>query len=85
MSVELGKWFKVTSGPHRGRSGVVDLIEERPNGTFYRVTNPSMIVGRFQAEQLEPIASPLGDYRSQIEPEVYQRALDMLTGGRVKA
>lgn len=80
MTPTKGNWFKVTAGPHRGREGVCDLIDERPNGTFYRISNREMIVGRFPADMLEPTTQPV--YESQVAPEVRQGMLDLMMGRR---
>jgi hypothetical protein len=77
MTPELGKWYRIVSGPHRGRSGVCDLIQDYPSGRRYRITNREMIVGRFAADQLAKSTHDV--YASQISPETYQRALDLLT------
>lgn len=80
MTPTIGHWYRVTSGPHRGRKGVCDLVDERPNVTLYRIVNPQMIVGRFHADQLTPIANPSRAYVSQVSPETQQAALDVLMG-----
>ena len=80
MNPELGKWYRVTTGPHRGREGVCDLIEPRRNGTFYRISNSEMIVGRFAADMLAETTQ--GEYVSQVSPETFQAALDLLMGRR---
>lgn len=82
MIPEIGRWYRVTSGPHRGRFGVCDLVDTRPNGIFFRITNPQMIVGRFTADMLEPTNNPQTGYVSQVPADVTQRAMDLLTKGR---
>ena len=76
MIPELGKWYRVTTGPHRGREGVCDLIQEYPVGTRYRISNQTEIVGRFAADMLAPTTQ--GEYVSQVSPATYQAALDLL-------
>jgi hypothetical protein len=82
---QIGTWQRVTSGPQRGATGVVDNIRDFPTGTFYRLVDPitKVVVGRFKDEQLESTAAPA--YQSQVTPETRQRAFDLLTGGKVKA
>ena len=81
MTPELGTWQRVTSGPHRGRTGVVDLIKTEGAGTRYRLSHPHLKepVGRFPAEMLEPIAAPV--YESKVDAQTTQKALGLLMKG----
>jgi hypothetical protein len=78
MQPEIGRWYRITSGPQRGQSGVFDIERTFPTGTVYRLVDPvtKVVVGRFRAEQLEPTSAP------QHEPKVVgaprQAALDMM-------
>lgn len=74
----IGGWFRVTTGPQRGASGVVDHERAFPTGTYYRLVDPSekRIIGRFRAEQLEPTTAP--EYVSKVDAAVQQRAMELL-------
>ena len=78
MTPELGTWMRITRGPHRNKTGVIDLISEFPLGTFFRVTNPhdKLCHGRFPADQLEPIEAP--SYESKIDAQTMQTMMDLL-------
>jgi hypothetical protein len=77
----IGTWQRVTTGPQRGQSGVVDFIRDFPTGRYYRITNPEtkQVIGRFRAEQLEPTSAP--QHESKVPAEARQRAFDLLTKG----
>jgi len=74
----IGTWYRVTQGPQRGATGVVDHERTFPTGTFWRLVNPDTktVVGRFRAESLEPTTAPV--YASKVTPAVRQQAMDML-------
>jgi Fe2+ or Zn2+ uptake regulation protein len=79
---EIGRWYRVISGVHRGKEGVVDLIKTEGAGTRYRLNHPHQheYIGRFAAEQLAEINAP--KYVSQLSPEVQAEALRLVTTGR---
>jgi hypothetical protein len=78
MEPEPGQWFRVTSGPQRNATGVFDLERTFPTGTFFRLVDPvtKIVVGRFRAEQLEPISAP--QHKPLVTGAPRQAALDML-------
>lgn len=78
MTPEIGRWYRVTSGPQKGCHGVCDLITDYPVGTRYRITNRCQVVGRFPAEML--VESPQAAFESTVSPEIRQAALNLLTG-----
>jgi hypothetical protein len=80
---EIGREYKVISGPHRGREGVCDLIKTEGVGTRYRLTNREGYVGRFAAEQLAEIAPK--KHVSKVSEETQNAALDLMMAGRKRA
>jgi hypothetical protein len=80
---EIGRWYKVISGIHRGKQGVCDLIKTEGVGTRYRLTNETEHVGRFPAEMLAEINPP--KYASKVSEETHNAALDMMMAGRKRA
>jgi hypothetical protein len=79
---EIGRWYRVISGPHRGKEGVVDLIKTEGAGTRYRLNHPHQheYIGRFAAEQLAEINPP--KYISKIDDAVAEDALRLIMTGR---
>ncbi len=75
---EIGRWYRVIMGIHRGKEGVVDLIKTEGAGTRYRLSHPHTKepVGRFAAEQLAEINPP--KYVSKLSEELQQQALNLL-------
>jgi hypothetical protein len=82
---EIGRWYKVISGIHRGKEGVCDLIKTEGAGTRYRLNHPHLkeSVGRFAAEQLAEINPPR--YVSKVSEETQNEALDLMMAGRRRA
>jgi hypothetical protein len=77
---EIGRWYKVISGVHRGKQGVCDLIKTEGVGTRYRLTNETEHVGRFPAEMLAEINPP--KYASKVSEEVQAEATRLMMTGR---
>lgn len=80
--IEIGRWYRVRSGPQKGATGVHDLTRDYPTGRVYRLVNPDTkhVVGVFLAEDIVPCNAP--EYVSPHTPEQRQVGIDLLMGRR---
>lgn len=82
--LDRGVRVRVTSGVHRGKTGVIEKVAELAVGLRYQLRDPESsrrgedIVCWASADELEVYTKPA--YVSQVAPEVTQRALGILTG-----